>query len=144
MSATAVAHLNGHRQIGRVDEEAGGQLYGRVCNSLVYIDTAVGPFLRDERFRTSYRSCVVSAQDALEDQAKRGRLYLGEWHTHPAAVARPSKDDHNSLLELLNRSRLNTNSLFMIIVSQDRMPDGWYIESMDETNLSTIWVSRRF
>jgi integrative and conjugative element protein (TIGR02256 family) len=46
--------------------------------------------------------------------------YLGDWHLHPAAAARPSKTDRSSLLNIVEEVGIETA---LLIVVGDRTPE---------------------
>ena len=134
-----VARFERHRQRGAPDLEAGGQLFGTVDDRAVRLIDASGPGSGDERGRTHFRSCPVRAQRAIERRARRGLLYLGEWHTHPEVVPRPSPQDRLAMSSLLRDSRPNTDPLLMVIVGRQPGTGGWHVESCDRWNNRLVW-----
>jgi integrative and conjugative element protein (TIGR02256 family) len=123
-------HVRKYRQSLPTKPEAGGQLFGTVTDSLVRISAVSGPHRSDQRSRYAFRSNPHAAQESIEAQAERGLLYLGEWHTHAENVPHPSASDSSALRAILEKSRLNTNALVLVIVGLAK-PDAdlgvWYM-----------------
>lgn len=75
-------YLSHYMQIKTDMHEAGGQLFGKIEETTVFVKVATGPYRFDKRSRNSYRSCPIAAQKSINTQLKNGLDYLGEWHTH--------------------------------------------------------------
>lgn len=45
--------------------------------------------------------------------------YLGEWHSHPSFDARPSNQDHTSMLEIVQDQNTGANFVVLLIVRLD-------------------------
>ena len=120
-------HVAKHQQHSPTSTEAGGQLFGTVSRAEVRLVAAEGPHPRDERGRTHYRSDPKAAQKAIRDQAKRGLLFLGEWHTHPEDVPTPSADDDAAIAAMVDRSKLNTDAAILLIVGRLNPPAGLFV-----------------
>jgi len=129
---SVLRHIRAHRQAGVAAHEAGGQLFGRVTPERVVVTHAVGPRSSDERHRFGFRSNPQTAQAAIERFARRGRLYLGEWHTHAEAVPHFSGVDEQAMRQIYTRSTLNTAALLLIILGLAAPDDDigvWYLDS---------------
>src|SRR5207253_5628350 len=109
-------HLRKHRQTTPWASEAGGQLFGTVDVEVVCVSAATGPYCNDIRSRYSFRSDPRLAQRAIEAYAKRGLLYLGEWHTHAQNMPKPSISDFEAIECICRRSKLNTTGVLLIVV----------------------------
>jgi integrative and conjugative element protein (TIGR02256 family) len=120
-------HVAKHQQHGQTSTEAGGQLFGTVSPTEIRIVTAVGPHSHDERGRTHYRSDQKAAQKAIRDEAKKGLLFLGEWHTHPEDFPTPSRDDDEAIAAMVAKSKLNTDAAVLLIVGRANPPSGLYL-----------------
>lgn len=119
-----LSHVQRHRQTSARATEAGGQLFGTVDEAFVRIACATGPYAGDERTRYRYRSNPAAAQCAVEAQSTAGLLYLGEWHTHAEDHPSASSLDGDAMTRLIASSKLNSNSLVMLIVGRAVGPDG--------------------
>lgn len=111
--------------------EAGGQLFGKVTADLVTVTHVAGPRAADERRRFSFRSNPERAQADIERFARRGLLYLGEWHTHAETIPQPSGSDAQAMRQIYARSRRNTAALLLLILGfgePDEDVGVWYID----------------
>jgi integrative and conjugative element protein (TIGR02256 family) len=128
---SVLRHVRSHRQSGFAAQEAGGQLFGSVTPELVVVSHAVGPHRADERRQFGFRSNPQRAQAAIERFARRGILYLGEWHTHAEAVPRYSGADEQAMRQIYSRSLLNTEALLLVILGLAAADDDigvWYLD----------------
>ncbi len=132
IASEVASHVERHVQRSSRASEAGGQLFGLVEPDCVRVIQATGPYRNDERTRFGYRSCPEAAQRSIVIQAKAGLLYLGEWHTHAEDVPSPSADDIAAVETLRQRSRLNTNSMLLLVVGRAAPPFGWDLRSFGE------------
>jgi len=126
----ALAHMVRHRQTSTWSTEAGGQVFGHIDAQCVRVTRATGPYRGDERSRHHYRSNPDRAQRAIADQARRGLLYLGEWHTHAEDCPEPSPMDDDAMGKLLDSSTLNTDSLLLIVAGRHDSPQGFALLSV--------------
>ncbi|OSZ76015.1 Mov34/MPN/PAD-1 family protein [Hydrogenophaga sp. IBVHS1] len=115
-----VTHVQRYRQTWMFASEAGGQLFGTISLDAVNVEIATGPYPGDERSRYRYRSNPKAAQAAIEQQAKKGLLYLGEWHTHAEDHPSASSLDVDAMKRLIANSRLNSSALLMLIVGLEK------------------------
>lgn len=138
LESDVLLHLRRHRQRGFGSAEAGGQLFGSVARETVRVLRATGPYTGDERSRYRYRSNPAAAQRAIQEQACAGLLYLGEWHTHPERSPTASGLDRDTMSGLEARSRLNCNTLLLLIVGQSEGPEGLSLYSLEGGQLQ-IW-----
>lgn len=120
-------HVEKSRQLSSTTTEAGGQLFGHANEHEIRVMIATGPYKRDERGRYHYRSNGKSAQNIIENLAKEGLFYLGEWHTHAEDFPAASSSDVDAMNKLLNHSKLNLNGLLMLIVGRSTLISGYYI-----------------
>lgn len=128
----ALQHVSRHRQSTPWATEAGGQLFGTINATQICVIEAAGPYAGDERSRYRYRSNPAAAQRAIENQHKKGLLYLGEWHTHAEDYPSASRLDEDAMRRLIASSQLNSNALMMMIVGRARSTAGlavWSISS---------------
>ena len=106
LEPSVLYHVGKHRQLGALSTEAGGQLFGLINANEVRVVLATGPYRGDERGRYHYRSNSQVAQRTIERQAKKGFLYLGEWHTHAEDYPIASSSDMDTMRKLLTHSKL--------------------------------------
>lgn len=132
----ALAHLHRHRQRGFFAKEAGGQLFGKRIATGLEILAATGPYKRDARTRTSYRSDPTAADRMIATMRKKGLFYLGEWHTHPEQYPHPSVRDVDSFVSLCARSEHPSATLILTIQGQEATPAGLAVLTVDDNRLS--------
>jgi len=137
-----VKHVKQHVQRRPEQTEAGGQLFGHVRSGCLRIRRATGPYKDDERGKIYYRSCPKEAQKSIEQMAKLGLLYVGEWHTHFEPHPQPSIIDRRSMSKIWAESKLNIDKLVLLIVGNGLVTD-WYIASIHEENTSEWTISIR-
>ena len=134
ISPLALQHVNRHRQSTSWAAEAGGQLFGTINSEQVCVTNVSGPYIGDERSRFRYRSNQIAAQRSIEEHHMRGLLYLGDWHTHAENNPSVSNLDDNAMRCLISSSKLNSDSLLMMIVGRARGAAGlavWCVSGMN-------------
>lgn len=117
-------HMARRRQLSWYSREAGGQLFGSVNAREVVISAATGPYRGDQRSRCSYRSNAKAAQRAIDQHAKGGLFYLGEWHTHPEDHPEASGADRDAIVRLRRASQTRLNNLLLVIQGRAVGADG--------------------
>ncbi|SRR6266481_4903190 len=138
LEPSVLEHISAFRQVGRYSTESGGQLFGKVSIDEVRVIIATGPYRGDERGRFHYRSNPKAAQREIIKQAKNGLLYLGEWHTHAEDNPIASESDNDTMKRLLNCSKLNVNTLLMLIVGRITDLDGFLLCSVGTSKID-LW-----
>jgi integrative and conjugative element protein (TIGR02256 family) len=133
LGSHVLTYVSAHRQLRFYQREAGGQLFGSVTADEVTVVRATGPYKGDERSRYSYRSNPTAAQRQIEFQAKKGLLYVGEWHTHAEDVPNASGSDHSAIDALWDNSSLNLNEMLLLIVGRHAAPHGLGLWSFGAT-----------
>lgn len=131
---SALEYVRKYRQTSFSALEAGGQLFGRVTPDLVTVSAVAGPHRSDERSRFAFRSDPGAAQHDIQRFARRGLVYLGEWHTHAEQRPHPSASDIAAMKGIIAHSRLNTASLLLLIIglAEPNADLGvWYFGSSD-------------
>jgi len=135
IEADVLRYVSRYRQLRKGSTEAGGQIFGAINDENVIVVRASGPYRGDERSRFRYRSNSIAAQKEVEREAKAGRLYLGEWHTHAEDMPRPSQSDVDTMRKLIAHSSLNVDALFMLIVGRGVAPGGLNLLSVSARGL---------
>ncbi|RED89167.1 Mov34/MPN/PAD-1 family protein [Cohnella phaseoli] len=106
--------------------ESGGILVGRILESSAdyVIDDASVPMAKDVQKRNSFVRDSEGHQEYFDQHwaHQEGRcFYLGEWHTHPEKVPKPSFIDQRGWRNLLNAKIQEQTTLFFIIVGIQRL-----------------------
>lgn len=141
LESEVLVRLRRYQQQGFWSTEAGGQLFGLVEGEKVRVLRATGPYAGDERTRYRYRSNPAAAQRAIQEQARAGLLYLGEWHTHPECYPTASGLDCNAMNGLMAHSRINCNALLLLIVGQGDGPEQLTLYSVEASQLHSWRLS---
>lgn len=124
LSPIVLAHLDKHRQRSPWAKEAGGQLFGRFDEQILYVDRACGPNRNDERTRYTFRSNPEAAQRNIKMLHGEGYLYVGEWHTHAESTPRVSFADREAMQKLYSSSLLSVSALLLLIRGTADLPVG--------------------
>jgi integrative and conjugative element protein (TIGR02256 family) len=131
VSEMALTIFENYKQREREAVEAGGVVFGQVSQDehtiLIARVSIPGPY--DKATRTSFHRDKVWAQGITDYEFinSSGRnIYLGEWHTHPAKHARPSRQDQHMLAEQYRENDIQTPFLLLFIVGLDEILSGLY------------------
>ena len=116
-----------HRQLRFWQREAGGQLFGLFRGSKIEVVEATGPRRTDRRTRTSYVPDRRAEQREIDERFGRGLHFLGDWHTHPEKVPRPSSPDLASLDDTVRRSVHVMQAFVLVVVGQLPAPEGLHV-----------------
>lgn len=127
--------LNEYKQYKKDQNESGGILLGKIYDKVIIIDQISTPSKDDESGRYHFSRNVQKAQKIIErswEESNGCRIYLGEWHTHPENVPIPSIDDKILISNLVNKSDMEINYLFMVIIGREEP----YVAVFDKNDMS--------
>ena len=100
--------------------ESGGILIGYYIEELSFTLTNITtPSKLDRSSRFFFTRNKNSAQNAINKFFKESngkKIYLGEWHSHPEDMPKPSFLDCKSIKEQIKLNKLNSKIIFMIII----------------------------
>ncbi len=142
-SIEAIDYVLNRKTFTASEKESGGQLFGLIDAFGARVVVATGPYSKDIRSPTRYRSNPGQAQASINRQSKEGLLYLGEWHTHFQDQPSPSKEDFIAMKALVKSSKLNTPHAILLIVGNGSFPDCFSIDSFGFEN-SAKWITAPF
>ena len=103
--------------------EAGGILLGNVYNSHCEVVNITIPNKYDSYGRNFFVRSKRGAQPQINKAWKKSRgteIYLGEWHTHFEVNPTPSITDKQLVKNSLQKTRMEIDFLFLVIVGQKR------------------------
>lgn len=109
--------LISYRQISDSSPESAGVLIGERRGVHIIIKTLSEPSPWDIRSRFMVDRVSKHHQKAVDDAFKRSNgewHYLGEWHTHPEDVPKPSMTDYNSW----HKNLTSSDPLILIIAGR--------------------------
>ena len=128
---SVLACLSRHRQLRWWHKEAGGQLFALIEDGTIRIVEATGPRRGDQRTRHAYVPDRHAEQVEIDERHRRGLHFVGDWHTHPELVPRPSALDLTSINEGFSRSTHALNGFVLAIVGTASIPKGLYVSVSD-------------
>ncbi len=132
LTDAALTYLAASRQLGRSQPEAGGQLFARFDGPRIIVAEATGPRHTDRRTRTSYLPDRAAEQREIVERHTCGLNYVGDWHTHPDSVPKPSPRDLASMAECVTKSAHALNGFLLVIVGQADAPTGLHVSIHDK------------
>ena len=126
-SDEVLAHFSHYRQLRFWHKEAGGQLFAHFSGTKIHIIKATGPRKPDWRTRFLYFAHRPSERIEIEALFKEGLHYVGDWHTHPEKIPKPSQLDIQTYYETFRLSKHDLAGMVFVIVGQELAPLGLYI-----------------
>jgi integrative and conjugative element protein (TIGR02256 family) len=119
------------RQIRAPDSEKGGIVLGQVSedNNYILVCRASIPGRTDKSLGKSFHRDRFRAQEIIEYEFYNSRginTYLGEWHTHPAKVATPSRQDIQMIKDQLDQNEMRVEFILLFIVAHKELFVGLY------------------
>lgn len=131
-----------YRQLEYDKPESGGIIIGYYIDDFSYVVTDITvPTSFDKSSRYNFVRSSVAAQKALSVLfiiSGGKKIYLGEWHSHPENIPTPSHLDCKSIKEQLQKNKLNSNLIFMIIIGNE----GISISSITKKGISKQFIFR--
>lgn len=85
---------------------------------------ATGPKENDKRGRFFFLPNRKSERAEINRNHEDGLHFVGDWHTHPEAVPRPSGEDLTSIQNCYSESTHSLKYFVMIIVGTSAFPEG--------------------
>lgn len=128
-------HFRKHRQDGPRKREAGGQIFARFRLPDIMLQEVTGPRAVDRRTRLSYWPDRASEQREIKSRHKRNLHFIGDWHTHPEDIPKPSGMDISSIQGAFSKSNHSLNGFILVIVGRCPMPTGLYVSLCNETSI---------
>jgi integrative and conjugative element protein (TIGR02256 family) len=131
ISDTVLDYFTGHRQTKEWHCEAGGQLFAVVSPLELYLCQATGPRPNDKRARFSYLPDRLAEQFEIKEHHRRNLQYIGDWHTHPESVPRPSSTDYRTISSCFRRSEHSLNAFLLAIIGVGPLPSALHLSLHD-------------
>ncbi len=121
---SVISCFDRHRQIRSSDSEAGGQLFARYSDGEVLVCKATGPKENDKRGRFFFLPNRKSERAEIIKSHEDGLHFIGDWHTHPESIPRPSGEDLSSISDCYRQSAHSLKYFVMVIVGTASFPQG--------------------
>ena len=129
--AEVTKHVVGYRQVQLCHCEAGGQLFATFEEGNVIVRRATGPRASDRRSRFSFVPNRLAERREIKHLFRAGLHYVGEWHTHPTPIPRPSGVDLRSMSDTFLKSRHELAGFVLLIVGTVAPPRGLFVAVCD-------------
>lgn len=123
----ALAAMLRHRQTGWLSKEAGGQMFARLSPTRWRIEVTTGPRRGDQRGRFHFWPDRKAEQEEINRFFEQGLEFVGDWHTHPEEVPRPSASDIVSAENIVRESTHHLPGILMCIVGRRQPPAGLWL-----------------
>lgn len=133
-----VSQLLRHQQLNRKDLECGGQLFAKVNGFNLYIVWASGPNARDRRFRFNFVPNLSQQRKEIRQRFELGMHYVGDWHTHPEPIPKPSDLDNASMKDCFKKSKHELESFLMLIVGTGNFPECFWLSQHNATEVRRL------
>ncbi|TBZ57144.1 Mov34/MPN/PAD-1 family protein [Rhizobium leguminosarum] len=124
LTSAALASMISHRQDGFFSKEAGGQMFAKLSPDHWCIEVATGPRHGDKRGRFHFWPNRKAEQEEINRFYEQGLEFVGDWHTHPENVPRPSRQDVTSVQNIVRESVHHLPGVLMCIVGLKDPPAG--------------------
>lgn len=124
-------HFTKYRQRRCYHREAGGQLFAKIREKNWTISAVTGPRRSDLRSRFGFVPDKRIEQDEIYSYHAKGLEYVGDWHTHPQDIPRPSPDDVESIGNVVRQSQHHFPGFLLCIVGRIDFPEGLWLSFHD-------------
>ena len=142
LTEQVISVLKSYRQLSHKDKEAGGQLFATFEQNNTIIVHASEPKPLDKRGRFSFVPNLFLQKMEIRSQYKKGRHYVGDWHSHPEPIPNPSNDDYRSMKNFFNKSNHEILSFLMVIAGTAAPPDCFSIRLVNNEKIQSLTLQR--
>lgn len=137
--ADCLAAFESNRQGKWLSREIGGQLFARFVGDVVRIEAATITKGRSRRNRFGFLPDRSAERADIKAMFDRGLHYVGDWHTHPEPIPSPSSEDKTKMLEIFRESTHELDSMLMVIVGQEALPDGLFVGAVNNHGVTSLY-----
>ncbi|MDH4187856.1 MAG: Mov34/MPN/PAD-1 family protein [Nitrospira sp.] len=130
-SAAVLATFDRYRQLSLQEKEAGGQLFAQFDGADTIILEASPPKWLDRRSRNGFVPNRWIQQREIRERYARRLHFVGDWHTHPEPIPRPSREDIDGMIDCFGRSLHDLHAFVMVIAGTMPAPEGLYVAVVD-------------
>jgi integrative and conjugative element protein (TIGR02256 family) len=127
IDGSVLNHFSEHQQHDEDSLEAGGQLFARFSDYEITITSVTGPRLADRRSKYLYLPNRHEEQKEIDEMHRKGLHFVGDWHTHPEAIPKPSPSDIRTINEAVAKSRHHLHGFLMVVVGSADFPPGLHV-----------------
>ncbi|OGQ95901.1 MAG: hypothetical protein A2521_02895 [Deltaproteobacteria bacterium RIFOXYD12_FULL_57_12] len=115
------------RQLKPWAKEAGGQLFCRFAEGKVLVEWATRPGQGDKRSRYFFWPNRPKEQKDINGQFEQGLHYIGDWHTHPEPIPKPSGEDIGKMQAIYRESIHSLKYMILVVVGREKIPEGLWV-----------------
>lgn len=138
LTDSVISKVVKHRQLSNKDKEAGGQLFAIFDNYNTVVIDVTEPTILDRRSRYSFVPNLFLQNMDIRSQYKKGRHYVGDWHSHPEPMPTPSDDDYKSMVDFFNKSSHELLFFLMVIAGTAAIPDCFHVCLVNGVNVQKL------
>ena len=119
----AILQFKKYQQLQPKAPEAGGQLFAQNNSSNeILICEATEPKKKDKRNRFLFLPNRQLEQKEIYSKHKQNLHFIGDWHTHPEPIAKPSEQDLISMRKCFIESKHQCKYFLMVIIGTATFP----------------------
>ena len=138
-TGSVLSFLEQYRQIGSGQAESGGQLFAKVLPKIVIVTAATGPHRKDFRHRFSFFPNKKRLRAEIQEFFKKGLHYVGDWHTHPQTLPKPSYTDLRSVKEQrFTQSMHELEHFVLVVVGKSDSSEGIWVGLINHIQQQSI------
>jgi integrative and conjugative element protein (TIGR02256 family) len=123
------------RQLNPWSRESGGQLFCRFSGEKLLIEHATKPGDGDKRSRYSFWPNRKKEQGDINSQFEQNLHYIGDWHTHPESMPKPSGDDIRKMQAIYRKSIHSLSCMILVVVGKEKIPEGLWVGIIDHEDV---------
>jgi len=116
--------LNKYRQVKDVHFEEGGQLMGELypaINKIIVTEVVMCKYIIQDKYGVVLDGkCLNKKMKKVWRKSKGNTTYLGDWHTHPQAIAKPSGQDKETFEDNYWDVSIEQNVVLYLILGNEK------------------------
>jgi len=120
--------------------ESGGLLFAEFRLPEIIVKKISIPNKNDYRNRYEYKPDQIMQQRIINSYFKKGLHYIGEWHTHPEKIPKPSIIDIISMKDTFIRSKHELNYFLLMIVGNEISENMFWIGIQNENKTVDLLI----
>lgn len=142
LSDPVLATFDRYRQLSPRANEAGGQLFAQFNGADTLVLEATPPKWLDRRSRSGFVPNRWIQQREIRERYAHGLHFVGDWHTHPEPVPRPSHDDIYSMIDCFGCSLHELRAFVLVIAGTRPAPEGLYVAIVDRSSTKQLKLDK--
>lgn len=139
---TVLTHFSRFRQHGFLSPESGGQIFASFGESEIVVEVATGPYPKDKQSRFQFVPDRAQEQRDIDRLFAKRLHFLGNWHTHPQAIPRPSRTDIANTRSRFALSDHSLHAFVSVIVGLNKFPEGLFVALLCSRHLNPLKLAQ--